>query len=166
MTLNVELDFSEVERYAKRLGQNSELIDQELRRAMTESVITVEGQVVTRTPVNFGTLRQSISHSVRGQGIGIIGEVATPSAYGLPVEFGRKPGKFPPLAPIELWVRRKLNVPEAQVESVAFLVARKIARSGTKGAFMFRDGLEASGPQIAKSFDQATKRIVDRMSKL
>jgi len=44
---------------------------------------------------------------------------------------GRLPGKFPPLEPIREWVRIKLNVPDSQVNSVAFLIARKIARSGT-----------------------------------
>lgn len=44
---------------------------------------------------------------------------------------GRKPGKFPPAQPIRDWVRRKLNVEESEVDGVAFVIARKIAREGT-----------------------------------
>lgn len=166
MTAPISIDFSQIERYARRLGENSDLIQDELERAMTESVILVEGAVVKRTPVNTGSLRQSIDRSVRGRLARIEGRVFTPSPYGLPVERGRKPGKFPPIAPIELWVRRKLQVSDSEARSVAFLVARKIARRGTKGAFMFQEGLEASRGKVNKTFDQAGTRIVDRMARL
>lgn len=49
--------------------------------------------------------------------------------------FGRRPGKFPPVQNIRDWVRIKLRVDEKEVNSVAYLVGRKIAQSGT-GAYM------------------------------
>ncbi len=44
---------------------------------------------------------------------------------------GRKPGTFPPVEPIREWVRDKLNVDASEVNSVAFMIARKISQSGT-----------------------------------
>lgn len=44
---------------------------------------------------------------------------------------GRKPGTFPPVEPIREWVRGKLNVDASEVNSVAFMIARKISQSGT-----------------------------------
>ena len=47
------------------------------------------------------------------------------------LEYGRKAGTMPPVAVIRAWVQRKLNVPEDELDSVAFLIARKIQREGT-----------------------------------
>ena len=49
---------------------------------------------------------------------------------------GRKPGKFPPIQAIEQWIIDKGIVANIEgnitVSSLAFLIARKIAREGTK----------------------------------
>lgn len=57
----------------------------------------------------------------------IIGE-----KYTEQLQFGRKPGKFPPIASIEQWINDKGIVPDIPVRSLAFLIARKIANEGTK----------------------------------
>lgn len=44
---------------------------------------------------------------------------------------GRSTGKFPPVQNIRDWVRRKLGIEDKKVNSVAFLVSRKIAKQGT-----------------------------------
>jgi hypothetical protein len=56
--------------------------------------------------------------------------------YSEQLEFGRKPGKFPPREAIEKWINDKglASRIEGQisVSSLAFLIARKIAREGWK----------------------------------
>ena len=39
------------------------------------------------------------------------------------LEIGRRPGKMPPIEPIERWVVGKLNVPSEEARSVAFAIA-------------------------------------------
>ncbi len=53
--------------------------------------------------------------------------------------YGRKPGKFPPIKAIEQWILDKgINLENnIKASSLAFLIARKIAKEGTK---YFRDG--------------------------
>lgn len=53
--------------------------------------------------------------------------------------YGRKPGKFPPIKAIEQWILDKGIKLENNIKasSLAFLIARKIAKEGTK---YFRDG--------------------------
>lgn len=53
--------------------------------------------------------------------------------------YGRKPGKFPPIKAIEQWIIDKGITLENNIKasSLAFLIARKIAKEGTK---YFRDG--------------------------
>lgn len=51
--------------------------------------------------------------------------------YSEQLALGRKPGKLPPIAPIERWVNAKLGISGTQGRSVAFAVANKIAQEGT-----------------------------------
>jgi hypothetical protein len=72
--------------------------------------------------------------------------------YGAPVEFGARP-HFPPWEALIPWVKNKIPgaaSDDQAARSIAFVIARKIARSGTQGAFMYRDAMqileqEASG---------------------
>lgn len=56
--------------------------------------------------------------------------------YAEQLEYGRKAGKFPPIAQIEKWINDKGIMSKIQgkisVSSLAFLIARKIARVGWK----------------------------------
>lgn len=51
--------------------------------------------------------------------------------YSQQLALGRKPGKRPPIAPIEKWVNAKFGITGAQAKSMAFAIATKIAREGT-----------------------------------
>lgn len=51
--------------------------------------------------------------------------------YGAAVRGGTRP-HFPPVDALIPWVRKKLGVPENRARSVAYLIARKISRVGTK----------------------------------
>jgi hypothetical protein len=44
---------------------------------------------------------------------------------------GRRPGKFPPIDAILNWIEEKGITPDISKKSLAFLIARKIARLGT-----------------------------------
>ena len=55
------------------------------------------------------------------------------AAYGGYVEFGRKAGGFPPLAPLETWIKKKgIETDPKKIKSTAFLIGRSIAKNGTK----------------------------------
>lgn len=55
------------------------------------------------------------------------------------VEFGRPPGKFPPIDAIENWIKIKPVIPEPingkipDTRQLAFLIARKISKEGYQG---------------------------------
>jgi hypothetical protein len=73
---------------------------------------------------------------------------------------GRKPGKFPPIDSIKKWIYDKGIVNKIKgdisVSSLAFLIARKIAREGTN---YFQQG----GPDLVDSVftPQALQNIID-----
>jgi len=113
--------------------------------------------------IDTGLLRNSVAWRVPTmEGRTIQGGVGTNVAYALPVELGSRP-HWPPLAPIELWVRRKLRIPDRRAKAVAFLVARKIARRGTAPRKIFALGLEDAKPAMAEIFSQLPRLILANM---
>ena len=60
------------------------------------------------------------------------------ASYALALEYGRRPGKFPPLLAIRQWIESRGIVPHpdargraVSVNTLAFLIGRKIATAGT-----------------------------------
>jgi len=106
---------------------------------VTEAVMLLEREVKINTPIGAGpvNLRDTIFGKVVKYGKSITGIVGTPAVYGEAVEVGTRP-HFPPIGPIQHWVQNKLGIEdEKKSRSVAFAIARKISKHGTKGAKMF-----------------------------
>jgi hypothetical protein len=79
-----------------------------------------------------------------------------------PVHEGSRP-HWPPRAPIEVWVRKKLAVTETgEVKRVAFLVARKISRRGTKAVPFLADPWRKRRATLVPRIVREVQRAVDR----
>lgn len=146
-------------------GEAAEITAEETRAALEYGLVTIQAAIVPLTPIDQGFLRHGVQTSLTGEPLNQTGRVFNPLAHAWPMEDGRLPGAWPPRGPIEAWVRRKLHVPEGDVRSVAFLVARKIARDGTKAAHMFRDGFNARRGDVLARFAQARANVVRRLAK-
>src|SRR5581483_254091 len=76
-------------------------------------------------------------------------------AYAAYVEAGTGP-HFPPPSALLLWVKRKFHVrDEKQAMSIAFLIARKIARRGTLAFGMFARALNQLQGELKGIFEAA-----------
>jgi hypothetical protein len=97
---------------------------------------------------------------VRDFGARLESVTASSLPYADPVEFGRAPGRMPPVKALIPWVERFLTLKTGQSsESVAFALARYIASRGTsyyrnvpRGAQMFAQGGTAALPTVEKIF--------------
>lgn len=82
--------------------------------------------------------------------------------YTYQLAHGRKPGKRPPIDPIEDWVNIKLGITGKQGRSVAFAVSKKIAEEGTniyqKGGTNLLEVLDE--PQLFKVFTDSVGEYV------
>ncbi len=136
----------------------------EARDSLEFALTTIRQAVQVRTPVNFGHLRGSIDYDIYGKGVSLTGVVATPLMYGYYVEYGRRPGRMPPVTEaIELWARRKgIRFPGKTLHQTAFIIARAIARKGTKGHHMFRDGFKAVEDKVRAFMRGLPERILKR----
>lgn len=158
----IEIDYSGLQGVAEGFRLAPATASEELGAAVAEADALLATQVEAYTPVASGILAGGITHVEQVSETGVIGMVFSSSPYAEPVELGTKP-HFPPIEPLIDWVKVKLGVPEKDARSVAFLVARKISRVGTKGAFMFRRALEQQEAALQRIFEAAAGRIAARI---
>ena len=108
-----------------------------------------------------GDLRKAVDGEVTQETDSVIIEIFDSMFYSAYVHQGTKP-HFPPLDPIARWVVRKglssgaikrrgslsKQSHEREIRSIAFLIARKIARKGTEGVKFFELALKQAEPNI------------------
>lgn len=134
----------------KKFADKSEAVARAASNAMADTALAIQADAKAGAPVNMGELRASIraEGKVHTDPKGVLmTRVAADSPYASWVEFGRGPGKAPPVDVLQRWVhlnRRKLGVKDEDVNSVAFLIGRKIAERGTEPTFFFTNAVEAN----------------------
>jgi hypothetical protein len=112
--------------------------------------------------IQTGELKQSIKYDPRiARGKVFVLKLLIADYYKY-VDEGRRPGKFPPIEPIRKWVREK-NLgglrAEVSLESLAYLVARKIAQKGTKATHFYSECItEESVNELRQKLAQQVKQ--------
>ncbi|MBI1386284.1 MAG: hypothetical protein GC150_15365 [Rhizobiales bacterium] len=165
--MNNAFTFDGGEAAARAFEMAPAIMAEEMARWATEGTFFLQREIVERTPLGVGAgggLAGSIqSEPAQVLADAVIGVVATSIGHAIPVELGSRP-HFPPPAALEAWVAEKvaLRAPD-EIKSAALAVARKIAKHGTKGAFMFRDGLAAATPELERQATLAAERALTRI---
>lgn len=158
--MSFSIQINGLQELKKTFSKSDSIANKELQSAMDESTMYVKGEIRNKIidvgANNTGNLVKNVfvyeSKPSRGR-IGV-GE-----KYGLYVEKGTK-AHFPPVAPLERWAQTKLGK-----SGIGFLIARKIAREGTKAKPFVEPTFQKSKPVIAKRFDEATRKIVEGLAK-
>lgn len=175
MSLAISLKVDGLKPLLDKLDGNA-LLAAPLRRALTRSVLTVEGEAKRLAPVDTGRLRASLTHRVDPEPVPRFGEVGTNVFYAPYVHEGREPGKMPPVSAIQTWVHHKgiggkvlgqgriRRAPAAVERAIAFVIARRIAQVGIKARPFLRDALEKSRKAIAGYLGDAGREIERRWS--
>ena len=150
--INITVDLAGLEKLTKQFPEASE---HARRSRITEALLLLERAVKQLTTEGAGPihLRDTIFQQVSLRGESIRGIVGTPAIHGEPVERGTRP-HFPPVAPIQFWVEKKLGMTGKEAKSVAFLIARAISKRGTKGQHMFQRGFEMNEARVLAILEQ------------
>lgn len=135
----------------------------ELLAAATEATLLVEREVKERIPKVTGMTAASVASDAWITPVGVIGLVGTSQPSALFVEEGTKP-HMPPVDALVPWVRAVLGVEPARARSVAFLVARKIARKGTEPQRPFAHAAAATDGQVLRMFENAAGRVAAQLA--
>lgn len=158
--MRIELALKGFDELVELWSQAPEMVQREMTSAAWASSLRVEKEVRERTPKGAnGFLAMSIAaHEPVVIPGGVIGLVGTSLSYAEPVELGTKP-HMPPIQPLIEWVEVVLGLDGEAAEQAAQSIAWKIAKKGTEGKFMFRDGFAASEDYIKRTFRQALSNI-------
>ncbi len=132
----IESNFNEWMRHLDRKYEDAMSM---IEHGMAGEVQRIVNDVKANTPVNTGTLRNSIRQERAGKTTWHIGSHLS---YAAAVEYGTKP-HMPPSNALRYWAKRKLGN-----EQLGYAIARKIAQRGTKPHRMFRNALNAHAPRI------------------
>ncbi len=92
------------------------------------------------------------------------------ASYWKYVEYGRRPGKFPPVNKILEWIKIKPVIPRPMnglkpptEPQLAFLIARKIAREGIKPGNQFEEALNMTWAKYEKQISDAISKDLNEM---
>lgn len=149
-----------VKRNLKAIGDALE--GQEMGNTMRDAtmMLTAEAQlnlVGYQSPgvggVDTGRLRSSISPGVEHSAIGWLGRVGTPVTYAPFVEYDTSP-HFPPLSALEGWARRH--------GTTAWVVARAIAKRGTRGKHFLENATKENRQRVYDMFEKTVSMLVVR----
>ena len=75
--------------------------------------------------------------------------------YARYVEYGRKPGKMPPPDILEAWAYKKFRLSHKDARSMAWALARSIAKKGTKARPYFEPAVESGW-----------RKMIDKIAKI
>lgn len=155
----------EAERIVRELGGGP------MVEAMRQATMLVQGTAKREAKVDTGMYRASITPAVSVHGTVVEGIVGSNLKYAPYVVLDTRP-HWPPIEAIRQWVHRKgiggrvlgqgrIRRASASVErGIAFLIARKIARRGTKGDRSLMLGIERNAPRIYALFERAVVRVL------
>ena len=161
------------EAQAKAIQVATDLHGAPLVEAIRDCTLLVTRTGRTEASVDTGRYRASVTPEVRVHGEIVEGMVGSNVAYAPFTVLGSKP-HWPPIAAIQAWVHRKglggrdyghgriKRAPEAIEAGIAFLIARKISRSGTKGDKSLITAIEQNAPAIYRKIEAAVGGIVDK----
>ncbi len=182
-----ELSIPGLEEQLAKIRNWDQYANKRFEMAMTKSVITWRNESTKLIPTgSFGETKQGMYSEVEVKGVGsVIGKVGSHAPHAYYANFGRAPGKWPPLQAIYEWVERKKIAGVYSLKSTGkgyhgyhrrlggvetqrienYLMAKAIQRTigvrGTKktAPHFMEKGLEAAMPSILANFNKALDLI-------
>ena len=128
-------------------------------------IITTYKSQLEAEQMNNGELYRTISYSVSTGNSGWVISVSL-GDYWKYVEYGRRPGKMPPVSAIENWINVKQIIPHSMtlksgktviptIPQLSFLIARSIGRRGIAPKPLFQKSFEAAKQQFMQVIKDA-----------
>ncbi len=83
--------------------------------------------------------------------------------YAPNIEYGRKPGRMPPVQAIRQWLQKKFSLPYRQAKKLAYPVARKIAQRGIPGRKILT--AERTADALFFYLEEAVEKAIQRAAR-
>lgn len=159
-------DMSEIHKMADRYATGPQIVREEVRRGMTDTVIQIEADAKRRVATDTHALQRSITHEVVDSGATIIGRAGTNKtvegglSHGKIIEEGRTPGNMPPQGALLPWMRRH------GIDATAEFVIRRAINKAKRPRPFLKPAYDVNRLKISREFGHAVPtRIIARLSK-
>lgn len=141
-----------------RFGVLKKELERQRRTAMLKAVILLRDTARDMIHSPEGKARRGIRNDVTGSGDSLKGIVRSRSVQSIFAQRSRGPNKkMPPVKAIMRWLKR---TGQLRSRSSAFLVARAIAKRGTRGQYVMARALEAKRPDVLTLFREMINRAL------
>lgn len=167
--MRLTIDATQVKGLQALWAHAPQIVGEEMYAVIVEADQFLKGELQQQLPRGAGGisggagLAGSIFTDEQRMADRVVGAVASPLIYAEYVELGTRP-HMPPIEPLQDWVQVKLNITdEAESRSVAYLIARKISRVGTKPDGTWQRVYDANQVSIEARFARGVDRVLDRL---
>ena len=137
-------------------------VQRECFKAMQTASLDIIADAKTNLRVNGSVVTGNLRASGKVQkvddktlDVGFFSSDAKDKGYARYVEFGRKPGKMPPPDILEAWAYKKFRLSHKDARSMAWALARSIAKKGTKARPFFEPAVESGW-----------RKMIDKIAKI
>ncbi|WP_430391075.1 hypothetical protein [Dyella sp. 20L07] len=166
--MNFTTDTSQVKQFAELWRRAPDITREELLRAVTESDLLLQGELMQALPKGAGGLHGAglagtLFTEENALADNVIGLVATKETYAEYVETGVR-AHMPPLQPIEDWVQAVLHLSGEEAKGAAFAIRWKQFHHGIKANPVWQKIYTKVLPAVHAKFDQAAQRILGRLA--
>jgi len=159
----VSIDIEGMEVALRKLAGFGPGMGKEVSQAIGQGLLLIANVAKKGAPVDRGQYRASIGatgrlgiREVKTLGAEIIGRVGTKVKYAPYIEFGRRPGKMPPVSVIEEWAKRH------HMAGMGFVIARAIGRRGIKAKHVLENAAKSQANTVYRMISQAVERAAKK----
>lgn len=159
--MSLSISIGSMKTLSEGLAKAPKFTEQALVAAVTEGTLLVQREWQENLPRVSGLTAQSIQSDVASTPVGVLGIVSSSQPSAVFVELGTR-AHMPPIEALVPWVTAVLGITEIkEARQVAFLIARKIARKGTKAQRPAGRAVEATRGQVVAMFERAIAQVAD-----
>ena len=137
-------------------------VQRECFKAMQTASLDIIADAKTNRRVNGSVVTGNLRASGKVQkvddktlDVGFFSSDVEDKGYARYVEYGRKPGKMPPPDILEAWAYKKFRLSHKEARSMAWALARSIAKKGTKARPYFEPAVESGW-----------RKMIDKIAKI
>lgn len=137
-------------------------LDRAHEQSAKETVDELRQQIIETDAIASFSLLRSIEKQFQTRGVEQAWLIGSALPYAPFVEYGRKPGKRPPIDAIVRWIALKpVNTGDRDIRSVAFAIATAIGKRGVKPRYPFRQAADAMRPRVEEIFVDVLKKEIE-----
>ena len=153
--------FKEAKEGLKNLGQRiitnaqANLKRKKLVGKISTGYVKRSNTIASGALVNSGAVKEGSDNTIMA---------GFPMKYAYYVEYGRRPGGYPPFAEIYEWIRKK-HIPvwdDKEARNIAFAIRHSIGENGTKPSPFLRPAYEKNKGLIERFVAKTVKKVLSK----